>query len=111
VCSISTRSSWNGNTVLKLDSQNHLVSGFHPGVRMHSTPLYEAILYTIIFLFLWLRRKETKVPGQLFFLYLILAGAARFIVEFLRASPRVFMGLSEAQLIAIVTMITFGTCM
>jgi len=99
---------WNGNTVLKLDSQNHLVSGFYPGVRVHPAPLYEAILYTIIFLFLWSRRKGTRVPGQLFFLYLMLAGAARFMVEFLRVNSRVFMGLSEAQLIAIV-MMTLGT--
>jgi len=30
----------------------------------------------------------------------VLAGAARFIVEFVRINPRVFHGLSEAQLIA-----------
>jgi len=96
---------WNGNTVLKLDSQNHLVSGFYPGVHVHPTPIYEAALYTIIFLFLWSRRKESKVPGQLFYLYMMLAGAARFMVEFLRVNPRVFMGLSEAQLIAIAMMI------
>jgi phosphatidylglycerol:prolipoprotein diacylglycerol transferase len=99
---------WNGNTVLKLDSHNHLISGFYPGVRVHPTPIYEAILYTLIFLFLWSRRKQTKLPGQLFYLYLMLAGAARFLVEFLRINPRVFMGLSEAQLIAIV-MMTVGT--
>jgi phosphatidylglycerol---prolipoprotein diacylglyceryl transferase len=96
---------WNGNTVLKLDAQNHLVSGFFPGVRVHPTPIYEAIIYTLIFVFLWSRRKETKVPGHLFDLYLMLAGAARFMVEFLRVNPRVFMGLSEAQLIAIAMMI------
>lgn len=96
---------WNGNTVLKLDSQGHLVSGFYPGVHVHPTPIYEAILYTIIFLFLWSRRKETRAPGQVFFLYLMLAGAARFMVEFIRVNPRVFIGLSEAQLIAIVMMV------
>ena len=96
---------WNGNTVLQLDSQNHLVSAFYPGVHVHPTPIYEAFLYTIIFMFLWSRRKETKVPGQLFYLYLMVAGAARFMVEFLRVNPRVFMGLSEAQLIALAMMV------
>jgi phosphatidylglycerol---prolipoprotein diacylglyceryl transferase len=72
---------------------------------VHSTPICEAVLYTLVFLFLWSRRKETKVPGQLFYLYLMLAGAARFMVEFLRVNPRIFMGLSEAQLIAIGMMI------
>jgi phosphatidylglycerol:prolipoprotein diacylglycerol transferase len=96
---------WNGNTVLKLDSSNHLVSGFYPGVHVHPTPIYEAIAYSLIFLFLWSRRKESKVPGQLFFLYLMLAGATRFMVEFLRVNARVFLGLSEAQLIAIAMMV------
>lgn len=96
---------WNGNSVLKLDSRNHLVSAFFPGVRVHPTPIYEAILYGLIFLFLWSRRKETKVPGQLFYLYLMLAGAARFMVEFLRVNPRVVIGLSEAQLIALAMMV------
>jgi phosphatidylglycerol:prolipoprotein diacylglycerol transferase len=96
---------WNGNSVLQLDRQNHLVSGFYPGVHVHPTPIYEAILYTLIFMFLWSRRKETKVPGQVFYLYLMLAGAARFMVEFLRVNPRVAMGLSEAQVIAIVMMV------
>ncbi len=101
---------WNGNSVLQLDSHNQLVSGFYPGVRVHPTPIYEAILYTLIFLFLWSIRKENRVPGRLFFLYLILAGAARFVVEFLRVNPRVFYGLSEAQLIAI-AMMTIGAAL
>jgi phosphatidylglycerol---prolipoprotein diacylglyceryl transferase len=96
---------WNGNSVLKLDSHNRLVSGFFPGVRVHPTPIYESILYAAIFLFLWSRRKETGIPGQLFYLYMMLAGAARFMIEFLRVNPRVFMGLSEAQLIAIMMMV------
>jgi phosphatidylglycerol:prolipoprotein diacylglycerol transferase len=96
---------WNGNTVLKLDSQHHLVSGFYPAVHVHPTPIYEAIAYTLIFLFLWSRRTKTTVPGQIFYLYMMLAGTARFLVEFLRVNPRVFMGLSEAQLIALVMMV------
>ena len=41
-------------------------------------------------------------------LYLILAGLSRFAVEFLRINPRVFEGLSEAQVIAIGMMIVGG---
>jgi len=96
---------WNANTVLNVDSQHHLVSAFYPGVRVHPTPIYEAIAYTLIFMFLWSRRTKTTVPGQIFYLYMMLAGTARFLVEFLRVNPRVFMGLSEAQLIALVMMI------
>src|SRR5262249_23760023 len=90
------------------DANNHLVSAYFPGVLVHPTPIYEAILYTAIFVFLWTIRKENKVPGRLFFLYMILAGAARFMVEFIRINPRVLGMLSEAQLIAI-AMMAIGT--
>jgi len=96
---------WNAYTVRTVDANHHMVSAFFPGVRVHPTPIYEAIVYTLIFLFLWSRRKKTTVPGQIFFLYLMLAGFARFMVEFIRINARVFMGLSEAQCIAIVMMV------
>jgi len=96
---------WNSQTVLKLDLGGNLVSGFFPGVRVHPTPIYEAILYTGVFLILWSLRKKGLADGRLLYLYFILAGAARFMVEFLRVNPRVFGGLSEAQLIAIGMMI------
>jgi len=103
---------WHGNinlpngefipaTVLKL-SHGVLVDGFFPGVRVHPTPIYEIILYVAIFAFLWSKRKHIAFPGELLCLYLILAGATRFAVEFLRINPRVLWGLSEAQLISIV---------
>ncbi|HSU91160.1 MAG TPA: prolipoprotein diacylglyceryl transferase family protein, partial [Sporolactobacillaceae bacterium] len=44
--------------------------------------------------------KREHPAGSLIFWYMVLAGAARFIVEFVRINPRVFYGLSEAQLIA-----------
>ncbi|HVA69378.1 MAG TPA: prolipoprotein diacylglyceryl transferase family protein [Candidatus Binataceae bacterium] len=96
---------WNGDTVLKLDAHNNLVSGFFPGVRVQPAPIYEAILYTGVFLFLWSRRRNAGADGRIFYMYLVLAGASRFIVEFIRVNPRVLMGLSEAQLIAIAMMI------
>lgn len=99
---------WNPRTVLTLDSHGNLVSGFFPGVRVHPTPVYEAILYTAIFLVLWQLRRKMQVEGRILCLYLILAGAARFLVEFVRINPRVIMGLSEAQLISL-AMIVGGT--
>jgi len=96
---------WGPSTVLKLGAQHHLVSGYYPGVHVHPTPIYEAIAYTLIFLFLWSRRTKTKATGQIFYLYMMLAGTARFLVEFLRINPRVLMGLSEAQLIALTMMV------
>ena len=99
---------WNSQTVLKLDAHGQLVSGFFPGVRVHPAPIYETLLYTGIFVILWRLRGKGFADGRLFFLYLILAGAARSTVEFVRINPRVFIGLSEAQLIAI-AMIILGS--
>jgi phosphatidylglycerol:prolipoprotein diacylglycerol transferase len=95
---------WNAQSVLKLDDQNQLVSGFFPGVRVHPAPVYEVIMYVSIFLVLWSLRKKTTVEGRILYLYLMLAGLARFLAEFVRINPRVLWGLSEAQFISIVMM-------
>jgi phosphatidylglycerol:prolipoprotein diacylglycerol transferase len=99
---------WGPETVLKLDRRGNLVSGFFPGVRVHPTPIYEALLYVAIFCFLWSIRRRAAVEGELLYLYLILAGVARFLVEFVRINPRVLWGLSEAQLISLI-MIAAGS--
>lgn len=96
---------WNLDTVLRLNAHDQLVSGFYPGVRVHPTPIYETILYVLIFLALWSWRKRASFQGQLLYMYLIFAGAERFAVEFLRINPRVFWGLSEAQLISALMMV------
>lgn len=69
------------------------------------TPLYEFIACLGIFFILWRLRDKLKPSGALFMLYLVLAGAERFIVEFIRLNPRLLFGLSEAQLISIPLMI------
>lgn len=66
----------------------------------HPTPVYELLLCAILFLVLWRYRTTITGNGKLFMLYLILAGTERFAIEFLRINPRVFMGLSEYQLVA-----------
>src|SRR5579885_1687187 len=99
---------WNPQTVLKLDANGQLVSGFFPGVRVHPAPIYEALLYTGIFFVLWRLRDKGMTDGKLFYLYLMLAGAARFVVEFIRINPRIVIGLTEAQLIGI-GMVIFGS--
>ncbi len=67
----------------------------------HPTPLYEFLLCGILFLILWRLRSRLEPQGKLFMLYLMFAGVERFAVEFLRINPRVVLGLSEAQLIAL----------
>ena len=96
---------WNSQTVLKLDDHYQLVSGFFPGVRVHPAPVYETILYLGVFTILWSLRKTSYPPGRIMYWYLLLGGAARFIVEFWRINPRVFYMFSEAQLIAFAMMV------
>lgn len=74
----------------------------------HPTPVYEFIVGLIIFAVLWRYRKKFTQDGKLFYLYLVLTGTARLLVEFMRLNPRILFGLSEAQLISIL-MILFGT--
>lgn len=68
----------------------------------HPTPMYELVFGVLIFWFLWRKRTIFKGDGKLFGLYLVLAGAARLLVEFIRLNPRYVLGLSEAQLISVV---------
>ncbi len=68
----------------------------------HPTPMYEFVFGAVIFWLLWKKREAFKGDGKLFGLYLILSGAARLLVEFIRLNPRFLFGLSEAQLISIV---------
>ncbi len=68
----------------------------------HPTPVYETIICSVFFLFLWKRRTVWKPDGQMFYAYLVLAGLERFAVEFFRLNPRLLLGLSEAQVIALI---------
>lgn len=68
----------------------------------HPTPVYETIICSVFFLFLWKNRKRWTTDGQMFYTYLVLAGVERFSVEFFRLNPRLMFGLSEAQIIAVI---------
>lgn len=76
-----------------------------PGVTVHPTPIYELIAGILIFVFLWSRRKKYDVNGKLFAMYLVLIAVSRFLVETIRINPRLFLGLSEAQIISVVLFI------
>ena len=67
------------------------------GVLVHPTPIYEFLQGVLVFGVLWALRKKNFSPGTMAWLYLILAGSMRFVVEFWRINPQVGFGLSEAQ--------------
>ncbi len=70
---------------------------YPPGVVVHPTPIYEFLQSMTIFAILWSLRKKAYAPGTLAWVYLILAGFARFTVEFWRVNPILAVGLTEAQ--------------
>ncbi|MFZ0519693.1 MAG: prolipoprotein diacylglyceryl transferase [Candidatus Acidiferrales bacterium] len=79
--------------------------------RVHPTPIYELIVACGIAWWLWRMGSPTPAshrqpkPGHVFAAYLILTGAARFLVEFIRINPRSFLGMSNAQTAALLSMI------
>ena len=72
--------------------------------RVHPTPIYETILYLLIFAVLWRNRLRPHRPGSLFGQYLLLSGAARFAVEFVRRNPIVGFGLTLAHWVSLLSM-------
>jgi phosphatidylglycerol---prolipoprotein diacylglyceryl transferase len=70
---------------------------YPPGVKVHPTPIYEFLESLVVFGVLWAVRKKDYADGTIFWLYLILSGFARFVVEFWRVNPPIAAGLTEAQ--------------
>jgi phosphatidylglycerol---prolipoprotein diacylglyceryl transferase len=71
-------------------------------LRVHPTQLYEVALSLAIFGVLWGLRRRPAPVGRLFALWLVLAGAERIAVEFLRAkNDRVLGPFTVAQAISL----------
>jgi phosphatidylglycerol:prolipoprotein diacylglycerol transferase len=80
-----------------------LIERYGDVVPVHPTQLYEVGMSTLIFFYLWRVRRGERPPGQLFMVWLALAGIERFVVEFFRAKDDRFLaGFTVAQLISIV---------
>ncbi len=71
---------------------------------VYPTPLYETIASFAIGAFLWSIRKRVKIPGMIFFIYLILNGFERFWIEKIRVNE-VYEALpfqpTQAEIIAV----------
>jgi phosphatidylglycerol:prolipoprotein diacylglycerol transferase len=84
--------------------------GWPENCKVHPTPIYEFVVWVAIGVLLWrLGRKAlqgTKARGEIFCVYLILTGLARFLVEIIRINPRVFLGLTNAQIVSILSLLT-----
>ena len=81
--------------------------GWPSSCRVHPTPIYELIAALLIGWVLWRRgRPESPKPlGQLTGEYLLLTGLARFLVEFIRINPKLYWGMSNAQMASVGSMV------
>jgi phosphatidylglycerol:prolipoprotein diacylglycerol transferase len=77
--------------------------------RVHPAPLYEFFIWVVIGGVLWwLGSKVTKgakTHGAIFAYYLILTGAARFLVEIIRINPPWILGMSNAQVASVASVL------
>jgi len=71
---------------------------------VHPTPVYEALAMGFGAWLLWQLRNRFRA-GVLFALYLVYAGAERFLVEFVRRNSEVALGLTTAQLESLAMMV------
>ncbi len=76
--------------------------------EVHPTPVYETLFMGAAAIVLWQLRDRFK-PGILFAMYLMIAGFERFMIEFLRLNEDVAIGLTQAQLLSLVMILTGGT--
>jgi phosphatidylglycerol:prolipoprotein diacylglycerol transferase len=71
---------------------------------VHPTPIYETLAMGLGAWILWQLRDRFRT-GVLFAIYLVYAGAERFLVEFIRRNSDVALGLTGAQLESLAMMI------
>ncbi len=75
-------------------------------IPVYPTPLFEVFIsFIAVGILLKMRKLELK-EGRLFFTFLIFSGMPRFIVEFIRRNPELVAGLSQAQIIGILFVLT-----
>lgn len=79
-----------------------------PGLLVHPTPLYELLFSAALCWYLWLRGKRDLPVGQITGEYLVLSGIGRFLVEFIRRNERIYLGMSNAQVAALGTVLVGG---
>jgi phosphatidylglycerol:prolipoprotein diacylglycerol transferase len=76
--------------------------GMPADCRVHPTPIYEFIVGMVLAYFLWKLGEKViraEMPqGIVLAAFLVFSGLARFLVEFIRINPRIYFGLSNAQL-------------
>lgn len=87
------------DSILGMSYPNGLVP---MSASVYPAPLIESFLALVFFLVLMKLRKIEMKEGTLFFIFLVMNGLSRFMIEFIRRNPVTAMGMTQAQLIALV---------
>jgi phosphatidylglycerol:prolipoprotein diacylglycerol transferase len=86
--------------------------GWPANCRVHPTPIYEFMVCVLIGWYIWhlgsRSLKRPLPPGLILGQFLVLFGIERFLVEYIRINPRVFLGMSNAQVAALLTVVAGG---
>ncbi len=82
---------------------NALVPVYPASAMVQPTPVYELLFALVVFWVLWKLGERARPVGWLTGLYLVLSGLGRFLVEFVRINPRIYWGMSNAQVAALVS--------
>lgn len=75
------------------------------------TPAYEFLFGIVLGWWLWKRGQKPRPLGFLTGEYLLLSGIGRFLVEFVRINPKLYLGMSNAQVAALGTVVVGGLLM
>ncbi len=75
------------------------------------TPVYELLYSVALGWLLWRLGSKARPLGWLTGLYLVLSGLGRFLVEFVRINPKLYWGMSNAQVAALASVIVGGAVM
>ncbi len=86
-------------------AKNALVPPNPPNALVQPTPVYELLFALALGWLLWRLGRKARPIGWLTGLYLALSGLGRFLVEFVRVNPRLYWGMSNAQVAALGSMV------
>lgn len=75
------------------------------------TPVYELLYSLALGWLLWRLGSKSRSVGWLTGLYLVLSGLGRFLVEFVRINPKLYWGMSNAQVAALGSVVVGGVVM
>ena len=81
-------------------AKNALVPPTPANALVQPTPIYELIFSLALAWLLWRLGRKAWPVGWMTGLYLVLSGVGRFLVEFVRINPRLYWGMSNAQVAA-----------